>query len=224
MPPWDYRRHYGERSRPYEKAVSAFFDILARPWFRRVWVIQEVSLSKRADLICGSTTVDWDDFVEAMKFSNKISLSGLSFPQVERLIKMDLSRQDIDPSRQGILYSQGGKLLRLLFSYRDSLSTKESDKIYSLLCLVDDHECERLDLNVDYALPWQDVYRHLATTYLKAYRNLDILEACRTSAEKDMVNFLPSWVPDWTIFDAPVPLMLQGSSSEYTVLLKFLYP
>lgn len=54
------------------------------------------------------------------------------------------------------------KLITLLFRYRGFLSTKESEKIYSVLGLVDDDELEQLALNIEYALPWQDVYRELA--------------------------------------------------------------
>ena len=31
-----------------------------RPWFRRVWVYQEISMAYRATVICGTHAIDWD--------------------------------------------------------------------------------------------------------------------------------------------------------------------
>src|SRR2546421_4286724 len=42
-----------------EKDVRAFLSILQRPWFRRVWVVQEVAMSKDSLLLCGAKTFHW---------------------------------------------------------------------------------------------------------------------------------------------------------------------
>jgi hypothetical protein len=50
-------------------AVSwvAFATLLRRPWFRRRWVIQEVSSSRSASVQCGSKSVNWIDFADAVQ-------------------------------------------------------------------------------------------------------------------------------------------------------------
>jgi hypothetical protein len=41
-------------------AWEALGNLLARPWFQRVWVIQEVALSHTAYMVCGSKRLDWE--------------------------------------------------------------------------------------------------------------------------------------------------------------------
>ena len=47
-------------------ALTSFFS---RPWFTRVWVIQELTLSARAVAICGKYQIDWDLIVKADEVS-----------------------------------------------------------------------------------------------------------------------------------------------------------
>ncbi|KAF4627329.1 hypothetical protein G7Y89_g10831 [Cudoniella acicularis] len=217
IPPLEFRRYYGDKSRPWDHRVGAFFAISARPWFRRVWIIQEVSVSKRADLVCGSRRVDWDDFVQAMKFSIKVGFNlSVDSSRVNRIVKMDLSRQEN-------AHNRSQNLEQLLFRYQDFLSTDPRDKIYSLLGLVDKSDLERLNLDVDYELHTHDLYRRLAIASLAANRNLDILGACRvlSDTEQDLIDFLPSWVPDWRASETAAPLLLQGFPEEQQQSISF---
>lgn len=40
--------------------------LLKRNWFSRRWVVQEITLARRATIQCGSTTIAWRDFAEAV--------------------------------------------------------------------------------------------------------------------------------------------------------------
>ncbi|PLB55546.1 hypothetical protein P170DRAFT_470958 [Aspergillus steynii IBT 23096] len=40
-------------------AVNA---LIARPWFRRTWIVQEVVFARRLTLVCGRDQIQWDDF------------------------------------------------------------------------------------------------------------------------------------------------------------------
>jgi hypothetical protein len=42
--------------------IHSFLDILRRPWFNRLWVIQEACLGRHVFLICGGQRVSIDDF------------------------------------------------------------------------------------------------------------------------------------------------------------------
>ncbi|KAF2232480.1 HET-domain-containing protein [Viridothelium virens] len=42
--------------------MTSFFS---RPWFTRVWVVQELTLSPQAIVICGKFQIDWDRIVKA---------------------------------------------------------------------------------------------------------------------------------------------------------------
>ncbi|KIW86736.1 uncharacterized protein Z519_12649 [Cladophialophora bantiana CBS 173.52] len=43
---------------------SAFGRIIHRPWFRRLWVLQEVLLAREIRLDCGPATVDWATLIK----------------------------------------------------------------------------------------------------------------------------------------------------------------
>jgi hypothetical protein len=45
----------------------AFTRLLDRDWFRRIWVIQEIILSRLASVSCGSHRLRWDVIVDACK-------------------------------------------------------------------------------------------------------------------------------------------------------------
>jgi hypothetical protein len=42
--------------------ISAFQDVFSRPWFRRLWVLQEAVLVKRAILVLGNEHCELDSF------------------------------------------------------------------------------------------------------------------------------------------------------------------
>ena len=51
---------------PPDVLSLAFGRFLARPWFHRVWVVQEMLLAKDAVLVCGSRVMNWKIFCLAV--------------------------------------------------------------------------------------------------------------------------------------------------------------
>ncbi|KAM0243055.1 hypothetical protein ACHAP5_006928 [Fusarium lateritium] len=43
---------------------TAVNNLFKRPWFYRVWVLQEITFAQKATIICGSQQVDWESFKE----------------------------------------------------------------------------------------------------------------------------------------------------------------
>ncbi|KAK5633177.1 hypothetical protein RRF57_008891 [Xylaria bambusicola] len=48
---------------------AAFSALFSRPWFRRLWVIQEVVLPPQAVVVCGKFQIDWDSIAKAQGIS-----------------------------------------------------------------------------------------------------------------------------------------------------------
>jgi hypothetical protein len=46
-------------------ARSAFVLLFERPWFCRLWILQEVVLAKELEILCGSRILSWDQLVRA---------------------------------------------------------------------------------------------------------------------------------------------------------------
>jgi len=45
---------------------NAFSKLIRRPWFNRRWIVQEVTMAKRATMHCGEGTVSWMNFKDAV--------------------------------------------------------------------------------------------------------------------------------------------------------------
>ncbi|KAL5324670.1 hypothetical protein ACEPPN_009218 [Leptodophora sp. 'Broadleaf-Isolate-01'] len=61
----------------------AVVDVFTRPYFGRIWVVQEIVLSKNAVIICGSNQIPWRDFLNVSKVI--ASLGTLTYRRVEDL-------------------------------------------------------------------------------------------------------------------------------------------
>ncbi|KAI9164176.1 Heterokaryon incompatibility protein [Paramyrothecium foliicola] len=77
----------------YAEDWSQLLLLMRRQWFSRRWIIQELALSKNAEVRCGSRRVHWKDFSDA------VSIFALHFDQILNIIKQ---RPDLDESHKGI--------------------------------------------------------------------------------------------------------------------------
>lgn len=48
-----------------ENDHTSVVKLLQRPWFRRIWIVQEVVFAPEAIVMCGMDSMDWDSFVNA---------------------------------------------------------------------------------------------------------------------------------------------------------------
>lgn len=83
------------------------------------------------------------------------------------------------------------QLIYLLWRYRTTLSTDKRDKIYGTLGFSQDEFAYKIQ--VDYRIPWQQVFQQVAETIIRESNSLWILVCAGSTAEA-----LPSWVPDWS--------------------------
>ncbi len=195
-----------EHSDPAWKALDALFW---RPWFSRVWVIQEIIVARDASVLCGSSHCQWLHLTVAARYITDHSLTAITLVEPRRLIKFLKFDQRF---REGPPYS----LLELLSEARDTYSTDDRDKVFALLDIAEDARYSLLKPN--YKQPLVDVYTTLTKHLMKRDRSLDILSAIEEpwyrlkrnrkpdreiegleENELPMNSQLPSWVPDWEV-------------------------
>ncbi|KAK3312156.1 heterokaryon incompatibility protein-domain-containing protein [Apodospora peruviana] len=160
---------------PDTKVIKQFFE---RPWFHRVWVLQEVAFAKQAIVICGKQEVEWTSFLQVRQWL-------YSSYRNRKLHLLPYSR-----------------LHRMLEETRICQATDPRDKLYAILSLVDaQHHPEALhkplDITVDYDLSVNRVYTDLAITLLSEI-TLDNLLA--SVSPPSATSGLPSWIPDWRVY------------------------
>ncbi|KAL7627088.1 hypothetical protein AAE478_003864 [Parahypoxylon ruwenzoriense] len=164
-----------------------------KPWFTRVWIIQEIALARSAIVQCGEDSIPWRDFVSAAQIIHHRRLGAIDVTTVLPLYDVAALMQKRGPQ----------DLIHLLVRFRRSFATKPVDKVYALLGLTS----EELIIP-DYTTPVGDVYREIARTFL--LRSLDVLSLiCDRSW--NMIDDLSSWVPDWSAFLREYPYLFYGS-------------
>ncbi|CAI6097411.1 unnamed protein product [Clonostachys chloroleuca] len=166
--------------------------LLWRPWFVRIWIVQEITLARDAVVFCGNETISWDKFLWIIWFLRLRNLEGTY-------------NLDVSPAfRLGILGSahRSGRalpLLELLGLFRRSLATDPHDKVYGLLGLAASHEVE-----IDYKIPYSQVYLDVAKSIMK--ESLDILSHVEDTNWKEGTD-IPSWVPNWAVQRYAAPFL-----------------
>ena len=202
----------------FDPAWKALDSLFWRPWFTRVWVIQEITVAKDAVVICGSSHCQWSHLITTAKYVEDHSLTAITRVDPQRVIKfVDLSQR----FREGLPQL----LLELLSQARDSYSTDDRDKVFALLGIAADAEYSLLKPN--YSKPLVDVYTTLTKHLIERDRSLDVLSAVedrqfrlKRDREQDkqiegleendlpMDSQLPSWVSDWEVHRPSSPFIL----------------
>ena len=172
--------------------------LLERPWFRRVWVVQEVAVASKAILYCGYESLKWEDLCSILALESGVSVTGANNQMLMDVV------EGIEFEK--VAASQGGPmtLLQVLLRHRTSLARDPRDKVYALLGICTDDI-----IQPNYRLPTPEVYTLLTQSYLRQQCRLDII-----TAPSDPISLqpkkAPSWVPDWGATDVAFPLALRS--------------
>ena len=112
---------------------DALGGILRRPWFRRIWVVQEVVMSRKATVVCGEDELSWSQLVHlvrSVRFASHMQTFGGSETTNARPVQGII---DIDRMRNPRIRGIKSILLDSLLNFRSFESTEPRDKVYALL-------------------------------------------------------------------------------------------
>ncbi|KAH8807390.1 ankyrin repeat-containing domain protein, partial [Xylogone sp. PMI_703] len=112
----------------HKQCSKGLWDLLGRPWFKRVWIIQEVAKARRATVVCGLKSVS------TRIFAMVPSLMGLEPDSGVQAVL------DVMPShlRKQSWWSDTPDLYTLLMKFATCEATYPHDKIYALLGISSD--------------------------------------------------------------------------------------
>lgn len=185
------------------ETTKAFVALLNRPWWHRTWVVQEITLAKRAQVYCGNISFPWDDLERAIM---RVALYGKRNDQALKQLRDHINT----PSILGLMKfpfvqnqtPQNAPLLSLLNQHTARGVTDKQDKIYAMLSLTTDPQHTLPTPN--YCRNYHQVYRETAFNFIRHMHNLDVLNQVWDPEQK---STLPSWVPDWDKAYEPHPLL-----------------
>jgi hypothetical protein len=170
--------------------------LLRRPWFERVWIVQEATTPDNDSVVlCGNAVVCWDALITATEvithlmwrpelqgfFANSQPIDNQS---LRRLFNLEKQRQYKTPVFN---------LLQVLAKYRHFKAGDLRDKIYALRGLAADLSEDELVPN--YSLPPPVIFASVAQHFIISKRSFECLGFCDFS-KSDLRQ--PSWVPDWS--------------------------
>jgi hypothetical protein len=178
----------------------AVTQILSRPWFTRVWIYQELVLSKEVWVQCGRIRVNWDKFCSALLGARCLmKYDHLKFQKLgqgmDLLLNMQKARQKFRLSLQ--IDSKPESLLSILLARREFGVTDLRDLIYGHLAVAGLHQ-NQYGFEVDYGKSVIEVFRD-ATCHMIETEGWRVLLHVELSEAERRMKGLPSWVPDWSL-------------------------
>jgi len=203
----------------FETHWVSLTQIYQMSYWTRMWIIQELVCGRNALLACGALRAQFGNIAMLSQYlidymPQSRTSEGFRWPLAVRKL-IDRSRmvgvladhfwrwkepeqnEDID----GLLYN--------LTMYRDRCCTDSRDRVYSLLGVTLQYSGVILDIN--YSISVDKVFTNTARHMARGSQKLETLLHCRTKFKPQYT--LPSWVPDWTAFDAH---QLTWGAGEYS--------
>jgi Heterokaryon incompatibility protein (HET) len=192
-------------------------SVLSRSWFRRVWVFQEIIVSKRPLMQCGWRQTTWDTFCKAVllqpRVNDRYGWSLSKKPLVQYVADMFharcafLKEHDFhhllppwfDKIQDNI--GKGAHILTTLSRARRLESSDPRDKVYAVLGVSSEIDITNDRIAVDYSKTVEQVYTDLAQYMIYSTSSYDIL-SCVGRRLLEQGNPAPqwgSWIADWRV-------------------------
>jgi WD repeat-containing protein 55 len=168
--------------------------LLSRPWFQRVWIIQETVLSADVQLQCGRRTISWLDMstfaicmiqhdLTQYLVSTDNSADHLSEAGCIRIRMIDRMKDlnNVNPAKN--------PLLQALVEARGAQATDPRDKVFGIM------EMAATTITPNYSKAVFEIYTEAARKNIpdRVFNLLCCVDHVLPSA------CCPSWVPDWSI-------------------------
>ncbi|RYP56088.1 hypothetical protein DL771_012151 [Monosporascus sp. 5C6A] len=155
---------------------QAILTLLERPWFQRIWVLQEVAAARHILIKCGLSEIDGYAFylgVNALNLSYNTcpDLQGL-IPPITYLIQGAIFRHRHQMSQSGRFSLCIRPLSELVDMYHTRKATKRHDKVYALLGMSSD-DPSAAGLSANYRTSWKKVFRKLVQFSLSNQMSVD---------------------------------------------------
>ena len=188
-----------------DPAWSSLMRFTARPYFKRVWVVQELIMAGQVDITvaCGRLRFNWFliagpvHWIRTSNLQRVFQSQSLDLSQNQALATMD----DVISLSWTLDKREGLRSLEHLLGISSKLeSTNPRDKIIGLLGLVSPTDPSLARMNIDYRLSVKDFFRDVTGTIITSHNSLKLLLLCATERR---IPDLPSWVPDYTNAGSP---------------------
>ncbi|PVH70582.1 HET-domain-containing protein [Cadophora sp. DSE1049] len=176
--------------------------LVENPIWKRVWIMQEISLAPKVFLTSEKRSLDWSIVESLLRMGrHHTDAYHLSFSHgTPNSITSSFSTAQIIKSQRELCLKKDNKtsssLLDVLARFRYTLATDPRDKIFGLLGLTSDG----LGIITDYSLDVKAVFTDVAARLINHDQNLDLIcqSQWQSFGNPERRQDLPTWVPDFT--------------------------
>ncbi|KAK3641835.1 hypothetical protein LTR56_011162 [Elasticomyces elasticus] len=214
---------------------AALGSLLWRPWFYRIWVVQEAVMAGLNDpqhpapvFVCGRCAIGWDTFIAPLLGLRILDLDYQLWSHIPKthvnpaLAKpfsggINMIRNIVKLRLEGIERLWPRRFYDLLRLTKTMDSTDPRDKVFALHGMLVPDQIAVLDnsLQPDYAKPLDQVYMDVAKHFILKQHSLKLLEMVHDNPRHH--TDLPSWIPDWKASSYTSPLAEFRYSAGYRV-------
>lgn len=174
-------------------------SLCCRPWFRRVWVLQEMVLASMVRMLCAEVVFKWVDLAamvrEMMWNGTKANIGPLALRGCQAIKSMDglsyrRETKFVPPGAK--VFDRRDSIVELLSLSRVRETTDPRDRVYGVMGLITSRALSGIDdyeLKADYSITVEEVFEKVARDLLGKRGCVEMLyEAC---GPKNLSN-LPS--------------------------------
>ncbi|KAH0533891.1 hypothetical protein FGG08_007490 [Glutinoglossum americanum] len=184
------------------------------PFFRRIWILQEVTAAHKALIVWGEVEISWDDFATAALWAILNCLHLSSEERSSEVPRLSLWRLSV------FLFSlQPRPWLKLLRETRDFEATDPRDTVYALIGMAK----ESPPIRANYLITKEEMFASTTRHIMESSKCLDILSYAYCGTQP-LLHMVPFWVyrrtkahtdKPWTLSPE---VGLQASKDSYTQL------
>jgi hypothetical protein len=223
----------GLHSRDKLLPMAGLTRLFGRPWWGRVWVLQEIALPQHAEFVCGTRIISrrwfsaaYNAYYALWEFLALRRQQGQTLTDYQWEVLFTVShRSKLMLSAWRIYTLANFPLVAMLRAtsvgsvhrlgrdgHQHLESTNPRDKIYALLALSKDREdLTRRGVFPNYENSKEVIFTSVTAALLQQ-GHVSILSFCRLLQH---AQGLPSWVPDWS---QPMPENLQDVEPDHMTL------
>jgi hypothetical protein len=178
-------------------------ELEAKEWFERVWIIQELALSRFALVMCGGAHIEWEMIAiihKAIQGNNLHAGMPPEYPwEASKIIFLDSIKTNVSRRRRE---SQGtcapltlGSLLLGAWRFKSSL---EQDKVYSLMGLAREFNEQNPSYRASYDVNMTNLLCDMFSHTLAKQDDGCIFyeQPALTTLPEVLAGGRPSWIPD----------------------------
>ncbi|KAF2229511.1 HET-domain-containing protein [Viridothelium virens] len=185
---------------------KAFDKALRSPWFRRLWIVQEVGLGADVKCLFGESEIDWILFCRAYHFRYMVNSEdrpdfiseGLLNSAGGWLMEGPRPKSEFAPDWRKVSKQADFSFLPFLIEVNGHATSDPRDHIYAMY----GHPLARVDgsfiMEPDYSLTKEETYVNFARAWATKTKDLRLLSFVEHDSTS-VVDSFSSWVPRWDI-------------------------